>query len=118
LPQNSNDIDQGSNSSSAKEKIGDKNLDKEKRLARAEYIIERDKRMQYGDKQAIAEYMTQQTELRQRLEAQRERQRLEDDLLQEEQSRLSREARITPEDRENERLDTEKYERQRDKEIA
>jgi len=37
LPQNSNDIDQGSSSSN--EKIGEKNLDKEKRLARAEYLM-------------------------------------------------------------------------------
>lgn len=119
LPQNSNDIDQGALKS--KEILGDKNLaaaDKEKRLARAEYIIERDKKMQYGDKQAIAEYMTQQTELRQRLEAQRERQRLEDDLLCEEETLKKKLSRITPEDRENERLDIEKYGSQKDKEIA
>ncbi len=72
LPDNSNDIDQGSDSSISK--IGDKNLDKEKRLARAEYLIERDKKIMAGDKLTISEYMIQQTELRQKLEEQKERQ--------------------------------------------
>jgi hypothetical protein len=56
LPQNSNDIDQGSNSSNVK--IGQKNLDKENRLARAVYIQERDRKILAGDKLSIAEFMT------------------------------------------------------------
>jgi DNA-directed RNA polymerase subunit K/omega len=118
LPDNSNDIDQGSDSSNAKEKIGQKNLDKEKRLARAEYVIQRDRKIQAGDRLAINEYMQEQTELRQRLETQRERQLAEYQLLQEEKSRFAKEARITPEDIENEKLDIEKLERKKDKEIA
>jgi hypothetical protein len=116
LPQNSNDIDQGSSSSN--EKIGEKNLDKEKRLARAEYLIERDKKMQYGDKQAIDEYVKEAAEIRQRLEEQKYRQRLEYDLLQEEKKRVAIESRITPEDRQKEAEDIQKLERKRDKEIA
>jgi hypothetical protein len=115
LPENSNDIDQGSNSSN--EKIGQKNLDKEKRLARAEYLIERNNKIQYGDKQAIAEYVKEAAEIRQRLEQQKERSLAEYHLRQEEKSRLAKEARITPEDRENEKLDIEKLERKRDNEI-
>jgi hypothetical protein len=112
LSDNANDYDQGS--STAKEsKIGTKSS-----LARADYIIERDKKMQYGDKQAIAEYATQQTEIRNKLEQQRERQRLEYDLLQEEKKRLAIKSKITEEDIENEKLDIEKYEKQRDKDIA
>ena len=118
LPDNSNDIDQGSDSSNAKEKIGQKNLDKEKRLARAEYVIQRDRKIQAGDRLAINEYMQEQTELRQRLETQRERQLAEYQLLQEEKSRFAKESRITPEDIENEKLDIEKLERKKDKEIA
>ena len=116
LPQNSNDIDQGSSSSN--EKIGEKNLDKEKRLARAEYLIERDKKMQYGDKQAIDEYVKEAAEIRQRLEEQKYGQRLEYDLLQEEKKRVAIESRITPEDRQKEAEDIQKLERKRDKEIA
>jgi hypothetical protein len=116
LPQNSNDIDQGSSSSN--EKIGEKNLDKEKRLARAEYLIERDKKMQYGDKQAIDEYVKEAAEIRQRLEEQKYRQRLEYDLLQEEKKRVAIESRITPEDRQKEAEDIQKLERKRNKEIA
>ena len=119
LPDNSNDINQGSDTSNAKEKIGQKNLDKEKRLARAEYVvIQRDRKIQAGDRLAINEYMQEQTELRQRLETQRERQLAEYQLLQEEKSRFAKEARITPEDIENEKLDIEKLERKKDKEIA
>jgi len=116
LPDNSNDIDQGSDSSISK--IGDKNLDKEKRLARAEYLIERDKKIMAGDKLTISEYMIQQTELRQKLEEQKERQLTEYHFRQAEESRLAREARITPLDRENEQKDIEKLERRRDREIA
>jgi hypothetical protein len=116
LPDNSNDIDQGS--STAKEsKIGQKNLDKEKRLARAQYVIERDKRMQFGDKQAISEYMTEAAEIRQRLDEKKYQQRIEYDLLQQADKLRKRMAKITPEDIENEKLDIEKYEKQRDKDI-
>jgi hypothetical protein len=48
LPQDSNDLDQGGAAKEAK--IGTKSS-----LARANYVIERDKKMQFGDKQAIAE---------------------------------------------------------------
>jgi hypothetical protein len=119
LPQNSNDIDQGLNSSNAKEKIGEKNSDiQSEKLSWYEHVQERDKKIQFGDRQAIAEYMQEASEIRQRLQAQKERQLLEYDLLQEEKKRLAKEARITPEDIENEKLDIEKLERKRDKEIA
>jgi hypothetical protein len=111
LSDNSNDYDQGSNSSN--EKIGQKNLDQEKRLARAEYVMERDKKIQYGDKQAIAEYVKDAAEIRQRLEEQKYRQRLEYDLIQEEKARLKKESKITPEDRESEKEDIAKLERKR-----
>ena len=39
--------------------------------------------MQYGDKQAIAEYVKEAAEIRQKLESQKERSRLEYDLLRE-----------------------------------
>jgi hypothetical protein len=113
LSDNVNDIDQGSGTAK-EEKIGDK----ANRLAKAEYVIERDKRMQYGDRQAIAEYATEQTEIRMKLEQQRERQRLQFDLLKEEKARLAIQDKITDLDRENEKEDIEKLERQRDKEIA
>jgi hypothetical protein len=113
LPKNSNDLDQGSDSSNAKEKIGEKSS-----LARVLYLMERDKKMQYGDKQAIVEYMQDATEIRQRLEQQKQRQPLEYDLIQEEKKRLAKEAKITPLDRENEQKDIEKLERKREKEIA
>jgi hypothetical protein len=119
LPQDSNTIDQGE--ANAKEvKIGQKNLaaaDKEKRLARALYIQERDKKIQFGDKQAIAEYMQEASELRQRLEEQKERSLEEYQFRQEEKSRLARESKITDEDRQNEKEDIQKLERKRDKEI-
>jgi hypothetical protein len=122
LPQNSNDIDQGSDSPKAEEKIGQKNLeakqDLEKRFAWMDYIRERDKKMQYGDKQAIAEYMAEVEERRQRLEEQKYQSRLEYDFRQEEKARLAKEAKITPEERELEKSDIEKLERKRDKEIA
>jgi len=111
LPQDSNSIDQGE--ANAKEvKLGQKSL------ARAEYIQERDRKIQYGDRAAINEFMTEQTELRQKLEAQRERSRLEYDLIQEEKARLAKEARITQADRDKEKEDLEKLERRRDKEVA
>jgi hypothetical protein len=111
LSQDVNDYDKGS--STAKEsKIGLKNL------ARAEYLVERDKKIQYGDRQATAEYATEQTEIRKKLEQQRERQRLEFDLLQEEKKRLAIQAKITPEDLESEKEDIEKLVRKRDSEVA
>jgi hypothetical protein len=111
LPDNVNEQDQSSGA--AKEsKIGTKSS-----LARAMYIQERDKKMQYGDKQAIAEYATEQTEIRKKLEQQKERQLLEYDLLQEEKKRLAIQSKITQEDRDNEKEDIETLERQRDKEI-
>jgi hypothetical protein len=110
LSDNVNDYDQGV--ATAKEsKIGQKNL------ARAEHLIERDKKMQYGDKQAIAEYATEQNEIRQRLENQKYQQRLEYELVQEEKARLARESKITEQDRESEKEDIEKLERRRDNEI-
>jgi hypothetical protein len=115
LPENSNDIDQGG--TAKEEKIGDKNLDKEKRLARAQYLTERDKKIQYGDKQAIAEYVKEASEIRRRLEQQKERSLAEYHLRQEEKSRLAIESRITPEDRQNEVEDIQKLERKRDNEI-
>jgi hypothetical protein len=56
----------------------------------------------------VAEYMTEQTELRQKLEQQRERSLAEYHLRQEEKSRLAKESRITEEDRQNEKEDIEK----------
>jgi hypothetical protein len=111
LPQDSNTIDQGE--ANAKEvKIGTKAS-----LARAEYLVQRDQKIKYGDRQAIDEYVKEQNEIRQRLEEQRNRQRLEYDLEQEEKKRLAIKSKITPEDIENEKLDIEKYEKQRDKDI-
>jgi hypothetical protein len=115
LPDNSNDLDQGSNSSN--EKIGQKNLDKEKRLARAEYVIERDRKILAGDKLSIAEFMTEQTEIRRKLEQQKERSLAEYHLRQEEKSRLAKESRITDLDRKEEAEDIQKLERKRDNEI-
>jgi hypothetical protein len=121
LPQNSNDIDQGSDNSNAKEKIGQKNLEAQfdkQRFARMDYLTERDTKIKFGDKQAIAEYMAEVEERRQRLEEQKFRDREEYDYRQAEKKRLAIEAKITPEDKENERLDIEKLQRKRDKEIA
>ncbi len=112
LPQDSNDIDQGSSSLNAKEKIGQKSS-----LAWYEHLQERDKKMQYGDKQAIAEYIQEASEIRQRLEEQKYRERLEYDLIQEEKARLKKESRITPEDTKKEKEDIEKLERRKQKEI-
>jgi len=99
LSDNANDYDQGG--TTKEERIGLKNLDQEKRLARMDYVIERDKKIQFGDKQAIAEYMTEASEIRQRLEEQKYRQRLEYDLLREEEKLKKKLSRITPEDMEN-----------------
>ncbi len=95
LPENSNDIDQ-SGAAAKEEKIGQKSS-----LARAEYIQVRDRKILAGDRLAINEFMTEQTELRQKLEQQRERQRLEYDLLREEEKLKKKLSRITPEDMEN-----------------
>jgi hypothetical protein len=112
LPQDSNDIDQGS--STAKEsKIGTKAS-----LTRAEYLVERDKKIKYGDKQAIDEYVKEASEIRQRLEDQKYQQRLEYDLDKEEKKRLAIKSKITPQDLENEKEDLEALVRKRDKEIA
>ena len=111
LPENSNDIDQ-SGAAAKEEKIGQKSS-----LARAEYIQVRDRKILAGDRLAINEFMTEQTELRQKLEQQRERQRLEYDLLREEEKLKKKLSRITPEDMENERLDVEKLGRKREAEI-
>jgi hypothetical protein len=111
LSQDVNEYDKGS-STAMESKIGLKNL------ARAEYLVERDKKIQYGDRQATAEYATEQTEIRKKLEQQRERQRLEFDLLQEEKKRLAIQAKITPEDLESEKEDIEKLVRKRDSEVA
>jgi hypothetical protein len=118
LPQNSNDLDQGALES--KEKLGDKSsqLDKEKRLARAQYIQNRDRKIQAGDKLAINEFMTEQTEIRQRLEDQKYQQRLDYDLIHEEDKLKKKLSKITDLDRKEEAEDIEKYERQRDKDIA
>jgi hypothetical protein len=112
LPQNSNDLDQGSDSPKAESKIGQKSS-----LARAQYLVERDKKIQFGDKQAISEYVTEQNEIRQRLEEQKYRQRLEFDLEQEEKKRLAIESKITDEDRKNEAEDIQKLENRKQKEI-
>jgi hypothetical protein len=111
LPQDSNDLDQGG--AAKEEKIGIKSS-----LARALHIQERDKKIQFGDKQAINEFMTEQTEIRQRLEDQKYQQRLDYDLAQEEKKRLAILAKITPEDLESEKEDIEKLVRKRDSEIA
>jgi hypothetical protein len=115
LPQNSNDIDQGSDSSTAK--IGDKNLDKEKRLERAIYIQERDKRIHFGDKQAINEFMIQQTEINQTLQEQKERSRMEYDLNREQEQLEKKLAKITDLDRQEEAEQIQKYEKDREKDI-
>jgi hypothetical protein len=109
LPENSNDIDQGSDSSISK--IGQKNL------ARAQYIQERDRKILAGDKLAINEFMTEHTEIRQRLEAQKEKSRLEYDLIQEENKLKKKLSKITDLDRQNEKEDIEKLERDRDRDI-
>jgi hypothetical protein len=112
LPENSNDIDQGS-STAKEEKIGTKSS-----LARAEYLVQRNEKIKYGDRQAIAEYVTEQNEIRQRLEEQKYRQRLDYEFEQQEKARLAIQAKITPEDIENEKEDIEALVRKRDKEIA
>jgi hypothetical protein len=111
LSDDSNQYDQGG--AAKEEKIGTKSS-----LARAEYIQQRDRKIQAGDKLAIAEYMVEQTELRQKLEAQRERQLAEYELIKQETKLKEKLSRITPEDRQNEAEDIEKLERKRDKEIA
>jgi hypothetical protein len=112
LPDNVNDIDQGSDTA-REEKIGTKAS-----LARAEYLTERNKKMQYGDKQAISEYMAEQTARNEQIKARVEQSRLDYELIQEEKARLAKEAKITDLDRKEEAEDIQKYERKRDKEIA
>jgi hypothetical protein len=112
LPQDSNELDTGG---PAKEvKVGQKSSS----LARANYVIERDKRMQFGDKQAINEYMMEQTEIRQKLEQVRERKRMEYDVMKQADKLRKQMAKITDLDRENEKEDIEKLENKREKEIA
>src|SRR6266508_1325327 len=62
--------------------------------------------------------MQEGTEIRQRLQQQKERQLLEYDLLQEEKKLKEKLSKITQEDREKEAEDIEKLQRKRDKEIA
>jgi hypothetical protein len=112
LPQDSNELDKGSDSPKAKEKIGTKSS-----LARAEYLVERDKKIRYGDRQAIEEYVTEAAEIRQRLEDQKYRQRLEYDLDKEEKKRLAIQSKITPEDIESEKEDIEKLQNKKEAEI-
>jgi hypothetical protein len=111
LSDNANDYDQGGAAKEAK--IGTKSS-----LARAEYLTQRDTKMRFGDKEAINEFMTEQTQIRQNLEQRRERQLLEYQLLQEEKARLKKESKITQEDRESEKEDIVKLERKKDKEVA
>jgi hypothetical protein len=111
LPQNSNDLDQGSDT--AKEsKVGQKST------ANIEYFIERDKKIRFGDSQAIAEYMAEAEDRRQKLENQKYRDLEDYEFRQAEKKRLAIEFRITPEDRELEKSDIEKLERKRDKQIS
>jgi hypothetical protein len=112
LSDNANDYDQGS--STAKEsKIGTKSS-----LARALYIQERDRKIQAGDRLAINEFMTEQTEINQRLQAQRESSRLEYELAREEDKLKKKLSKIREQDRQNEKEDIERYEKQRDHDIA
>jgi hypothetical protein len=110
LSDNSNDYDQGG--TAKEEKIGTKSS-----LARAQYIQERDRKILAGDRLAINEFMTEQTEINQRLQAQRERSRLEYDLIQEENKLKKKLSKITDEDRESEKEDIEKLENRKQKEI-
>jgi hypothetical protein len=111
LSDNANDYDQGS--STAKEsKIGTKSS-----LARAEYLTERDTKIKFGDKRAINEFMAEQTEIRQKLEAQRENSRLEYDLIQEENKLKKKLSKITDEDRQDEKEDIQKLEKRKEAEI-
>jgi hypothetical protein len=110
LPDDVNYSDQGSSTANAK--IGQKNL------ARAEYIQERHRKILAGDKLAINEFMTEHTEIRQRLEAQKEKSRLEYELLRDEEKLKKKLSKITEQDRENEKEDIERYEKQRDHDIA
>jgi hypothetical protein len=110
LSDNANDYDQGSGTAK-EQKIGQKNL------ARAQYIQERDRKIQAGDRLAINEFMTEQTQIRQKLEAHKEKSRLEYELVREEDKLKKKLSKITEEDRENERLDIEKLERDRDSDI-
>jgi hypothetical protein len=111
LSDNSNDYDQGSGTAK-EEKIGLKNL------ARAQYIQERNKKIQAGDKLSISEFMTEQTEIRQRLEEQRYKKRLEYDVMQQADKLRKQMSKITEEGRQNEKEDLERYEKQRDHDIA
>jgi hypothetical protein len=111
LPQDSNELDTGG---PAKEvKIGQKSS-----LARAQYVIDRDKRMQFGDKQAISEYMIEQTQIRQKLEEARQKKQMEYEVMMQADKLRKQMAKVTPEYLENEKEDIEKLERKRDKEIA
>ena len=120
LSQDVNQYDQGSNSSNGK--IGQKNLqskqDLEKALARMNYISERNKKLQVGDPIAINEYVAEQNEIRERLQAQRERSRLEYDLNREEEQLNKKLSKITDLDRKEESEAIEKLERRRDSQIA
>jgi hypothetical protein len=111
LSDNANDYDQGS-STAKEQKIGQKST------ANIEYFIDRDKKIKFGDSQAIAEYMAEAEERRQRLEEQKFRDREDFEFRQAEKKRFAIESKITPEDRESEKEDIEKLERKRDKEIA
>jgi len=111
LPENSNDIDQGG--VAKEERIGIKSS-----LVRAQYIQERNKKIQFGDKQAIVEYMQEATEIKRRLEQQKERSRLEYELLRDEEKLKKKLSKITQQDREKEKDDLERYEKQRDHDIA
>jgi hypothetical protein len=124
LPQNSNDIDQGSDTAK-EEKIGQKSstrieleLERKQRKSTMEYLIERDKKIKFGDPQAIAEYMQEAEARRQKLEQQKILDREDYDYREAQKKRLAIEAKITPEDRESEAKDIQKLERKRDKEIA
>ena len=108
LPENTNDIDQGG--AAKEEKIGQKSS-----LARIEYVMDRDRKMQAGDKLSIAEFMTEQTEIRQKLRDNKKKGNAQSMILsQEEKKRLAKESKITEEDRQNEKEDIEKLERKRE----
>jgi hypothetical protein len=111
LPDNVNELDKGSDSPNAKEIFGKKSL------ARAEYIQERDRKILAGEKLAINEFMTEHTEIRQRLEAQREKSRLEYDLNREEEQLKKKLAKITDLDRQEEAEQIQKYEKQREHDV-
>ena len=134
LSDNVNDYDKGSDTSESK--LGEKSLQKQilelkaeiaslkskeqPKQSRLEYVQERQKKMAAGDRQAINEFMVEQTAINEAVKARQTRSRIEYDQKQEDKTIITKEQRLanlSKEDKEALENDIKKLERRKQREI-